>query len=172
MRILKSNFAIILIGLFTALCMMGCAKAPKDSDLQPWLNQFIADGSAYGLQFNTDKLTVQFGDLTHPIAGECSMDGDGNGVVTIDKTYWDEMESDEYKQIVTYHELGHCLLFRGHVANYTSIMNAYIISDETFYDNKSELLTELFTGQHTNINTSGALMRIMPFTKMDGRPEL
>lgn len=95
-------------------------------------------------------LTIQFATLEQPTAlgeiiGECSNVGYNNDVVSIDSKFWNE--SDESTQfLLIYHELGHCLLGEGHIADPSAIMNALINSPEAYYNTDlPAMLNELFS---------------------------
>lgn len=73
--------------------------------------------------------------------------------IKIDRQYWEE--SSEYgKEILLFHELGHCVLNRDHFTDvltirknhtiHASIMNPYIIDERDYIENRTFYLIELF----------------------------
>lgn len=129
--------------LFLALFVFGCAKPPQDKELVPFLKSFLADARSHDVDLGSSPsgLILVFGDLESPHVGQCQS---GTQTITIDRTYWLN-SPDELRQEVLYHELGHCLLNRGHVS-YLSIMQPYVLSSFDFENNKQALIDELFQG--------------------------
>ena len=81
-----------------------------DPGLQPYFDQFTA---LSGVQ--TTGITAGFTPLTFPIAGECVW-GQYYNEVRIDQTDWPNFTEDQKQQLVS-HELGHCALFLYHINN-------------------------------------------------------
>jgi len=69
--------------------------------------------------------------------------GFGDNTVTIDAETW-EKASDTHREVLVFHELGHCLLMRNH-RNECSLMNKDLVSDSDFIANRERLLDELFS---------------------------
>lgn len=133
--------SVRLIVLLTLLS--GCAPSP--AEVQPYLDQFIKDSVTYNVSIDSSKLVIQFKKLTWPMVGQCSKDDSGNPLVTLDPGYWVEESDPSSRQELVYHELGHCLLGRGHVVGRESIMNAVLITGAILEGNKDDLLKDLFT---------------------------
>lgn len=70
--------------------------------------------------------------------------------IVIDKTKWESL-TETKREILMFHELGHCLLLKHHNeslhSNYepVSIMYPYLLTTDTFYtEHKAEYIQELF----------------------------
>jgi hypothetical protein len=80
--------------------------------------------------------------------GVCTL-GDGTPTITISKTQWDSL-SEENKELLLFHEMGHCLLNRTHDNNesvarkWESIMLQWPQKISDYSQNKDEYLKELF----------------------------
>ena len=59
------------------------------------------------------SLIVEFADLTSPTVGLCTVRSGKSPFIQIDRTFW-ESASDAAKENLMFHELGHCILIRGH----------------------------------------------------------
>lgn len=111
------------------VCFVACSKdsstlpppPPKepvvlDPEIEAYLNSFIAEAELRGVDLN-----LEFFDLTFEIleinrgnvAGTCSYNSFRNNHVTLDATYWNTA-TENNKEKIFFHELGHCILERGH----------------------------------------------------------
>ena len=131
-----------------------------DPAFQQYVNDFVADGQSVGVDVAITNLSIQFtNDLVAETLGECNIERDINGNVigtpsiVIDAQDW-PTESPDYRKVVLYHELGHCVLMRQHVftgtilAGYcsaTSIMYPDIQSQTNMYtENWAWYVQEMF----------------------------
>ena len=58
-----------------------------------------------------------------------------------------EGSTNDYKEMLIFHELGHVSLMRDHCNLPKSIMNQYLIPEEFYLANKKDLMVELFKGK-------------------------
>lgn len=122
---MKNVFIFIL-----SLGLVGCGIesknlmniTPTNSELKPYLDDFIAMAKINGYdtsRFNYIELGMTFGSLEGTTIGLCRTNY-SQGQVTIDKDFWNNsFEVD--KRALVFHELGHCLLFKGHESEKTLI---------------------------------------------------
>jgi len=76
--------------------------------------------------------------------GTCTTGYNTTPIIHVDINRWQDMKEISRK-ILLYHELGHCVLFRGHVkGENTSLMNPILISSFTFLANEDYFIAELF----------------------------
>ena len=86
---------------------------------------------------------ITFSDLKNNYVGVCISYIDGRKEIEIDSAFWNEAE-DLIKEELIFHELGHCILNRGHdntmveAVGYpykipNSIMNRYVFGHSRFY---------------------------------------
>lgn len=135
---------LIIIFIVTGFFLLGCA-APlkKENDLVPYLERFLTDAAKYNQSYPTNTLMLQFGELKYPVVGNCASYTNGERIVTIDKNYW-ALAGDGLREELVYHELGHCLLGRGHVENVLSIMNSVLNTESEYLSEHQYMLDELF----------------------------
>jgi hypothetical protein len=130
---------LILIFLLT-----GCGKGIEDfikikglsrnkAKTDPIFSEFI---NSFKLQFNVNvKVPIIFKEMDDKHAGVCYKYSDGYKEININKKYWD-LFSQEQKEQLIYHELGHCVFNKGHddtLLSYdrncpNSIMRSYMFS--------------------------------------------
>lgn len=140
--ILKSRIIILACLLLTT----GCADAPApiDEALRPFVNRFE---TTLGKKI---KFSMRFVDMDHKYAGMCFVYLDGNRKVEISDYWWPQMTENGQEQVV-FHELGHCELGRGHIADKNndskpvSIMHPVAFGDSPYYEeHHSYYVGELF----------------------------
>lgn len=140
--------ALMLLGL---LCLYGCGDESAlitDPAFNSYIDQFIQDAFAHNKVITKDQINVAF--MDKPING-LSYGVCENGQIRIVEAYWNARNLNN-KQAILYHELGHCVLDRGHdntqntqlnIPN--SVMNSNV---ERVYDywekNRDYYLRELF----------------------------
>lgn len=123
-----------LFGLLTMLLLLSSCNVtyPKqfrvDHELAPYYNSFQEAGQIRNQNHSTDDLILEFGDTTaqgSDVAGYCGTDYREEKGIGTNKIYMTPKiiinpsvfkNSDEYgRRNLIYHELGHCLLKRGHL---------------------------------------------------------
>lgn len=125
-----------------------------DSQLWPYLEAFEMEAGVRGISIDIDELEVR-GDIQviedNGVAGWCRFSPSQPNLIAIDKEFWEEANS-TWREFVVFHELGHCILARGHRetqdanGNCLSIMQSgtgtcrVVYSDQT----RSAYLDELF----------------------------
>ncbi len=110
-------------------------------EIEPYLLSFQDEARAHGVLITFHGIDVQFGDLPAPQVGVCYS---GQLRVVVDQRVWDTYDSYR-REVVIYHELGHCLLGKGHVAASTpAIMNPMLMWSSYYAAHRTELLNEFF----------------------------
>lgn len=127
--------------VLVALILAGCGLLPSNPEVDPAFSilysQFLMEAVKYHRELNLNNLVMKFGPLDPALAGTCS-----NGpTVTIAEDYWHEITAWE-KEILIYHELGHCLLGQAHRAN--SIMSSPEINYYSYAWHRDTYVAELF----------------------------
>lgn len=114
-----------------------------------YIEQFEFDAYRYGRSLIINDLVVEFADIESPyedrvILGKCrSGDSQRPPRIQIDREHWPKLNS-IHKEILMYHELGHCILNRGHIDEVSSIMNTFLLSWYAYDTNEFYYLNELF----------------------------
>ena len=153
----------ILLSLLLAIGLTSCQTDPLAvndepqlvaSDLQPYFNSFESAAATLGvpIDLSTSGVTAEIREIGEDrVAGTCSTNGYDVKHITIDRTFWVNA-SPLVREMVVYHELGHCVLGRGHTETAfsnglcTSIMRSGLgnCQDAYNYDNRSYYIRELF----------------------------
>jgi hypothetical protein len=127
---MKSNTRFVLLSLI--VIFTACQKdrsindvVPQKADksyanipLQLWdyFERFEAEAlqRGYEINLNQENLTAEIMEISeNGVAGSCSYSSHAPNHIVIDKSFFIQ-SSDLYKEMVIFHELGHCVLFRGH----------------------------------------------------------
>lgn len=126
-----------------------------DSSLESYLTSFEEEAAQRGYHINIEDLDL----VSHiapidqnNVAGTCHYSSQYPNRITIDEDFWNSA-SHLMREMVVFHELGHCVLSRGHSeATYqngqcVSIMQSGLGSCRLNYTNatRSQYLDELFT---------------------------
>jgi len=115
--------------------------------------------SVTGGSINTSNIRINLVEkMDNSFIGVCST-WKGGEEIFIKESYWN-VASEESKETLLYHELGHCALKKGHnnerYRGYNvSIMNSYNLPDHYIEDMRDSLFEELF-----NSSTEGIVVRI------------
>ena len=168
---LRTILNIVLIGL----CLSGCVKVKKNEsvqseggespsgtndsapgDLQVYISRFEARSADAGHPVSASGTSVRFGNLTGKTVGICQY-GNGLRSVTIDQTFWSRSSALSREQLID-HELGHCVLGRGHNISTDpggrplSIMYPVVLAPTDFDNYYWDYIHELFGGGNATSN--------------------
>lgn len=161
---MKKN-VFILSALIISLFMFSCQKESNnietnlqfpnvDPELWPYYAAFETEARSRGFDYDLEALNI-LGDIEEihqeNVAGSCKYGSHINNEVTIDQSFWNR-SSNLYKEFVVFHELGHCVLLRGHDESANnqgqclSIMRSGTGScrDSYSHQNREAYLDELF----------------------------
>ncbi len=132
-----------LILITISLILVSCGP-PKfvDPEFEPYVDSFKQNAKIYNVPviFN---LNIRFGDFSkqdYDVVGYCDWKND----IYIKRSTWEYYGWATREELI-YHELGHCVLNKWHV-NTFSIMRPYLLSEQYYFDNRTMLIKEFFTG--------------------------
>jgi hypothetical protein len=136
--------------------LSGCDKiGNSEPELLVYLSRFINDASDHNVGYSESPIQLVFSDDLGGSAGRCSKDKHIRNLkketqlkVQILKSYWDNL-NDNDKELLMYHELGHCLLNREH--------NEIILSDGS---PKSIMRSHLIEGFYTDVSKPYYLLEL------------
>lgn len=105
----------------------------------PYVRKFEKIGN---LQIKNLVVNVQ--KIDEPRLGECRPGHVPVINLSIDDWYSDSYSSSEDRELLMFHELGHCILGRGHYPDTSSIMFKSFIGGENYIRNYNHYISELF----------------------------
>lgn len=147
----------IMIVLITNLCLIGCNKdyyQVIEGELQVHFSNFENEAATYGVDIDISAIDISAyiqNIETLGTLGQCKSYSDGSQQVIVDEQYWNRI-SDEEREYLVFHELGHCILKREHNdskdenGSCISIMQSGTNGCKSEYsdENRAQLLKELF----------------------------
>lgn len=136
----------LLLGIW--LVLVGCGRTQVDPALVPYTQSFE---QAYHLKLK--DVVVKFGNLSNGTEtdGDCEKDPVGASVINIDFGFWQGAD-DTQREMVLFHELGHCVFGRVHKMDLTpdgvfavSLMypDALMVGEQNYLANRDSYLKEL-----------------------------
>ena len=166
---IKYTFTLLmcLLPIITAVRHDEVERGFIDPRLQPFVDMFEQYGKEYmssDFTMPTITMTIQHVDMVNfdmasEVVGACSVIPFLPNKIVISENAWNFYGYTIRKQLI-FHELGHCILYRGHVYEYlhdgrpSSIMHPYMaLSSHDYLINKNYYLEELFSkGIQTPLN--------------------
>ena len=144
------RLAILLIAAIS------CAPAHRhilevDDAFRGYFVDFENDGASVGYTKQIDDLIIHFdSSASGIIAGNCQQGIDKTPTISVNPVSWPQMTNDEQQELI-YHEMGHCVLNRGHKTALwfgiqDSVMWPTVLPPGQFLQYHSHYVTELFTG--------------------------
>lgn len=134
---------------------VGNDGAQTNISLDKFYADFEYEASLRGVDINIENLDLisRIEEIEEEgVAGTCHFNSHQSNIVTIDQSFWNSASSNQ-KEMVVFHELGHCVLGRDHREEENnenaclSIMNSGTTGCQIFYNetNREYYLDELFT---------------------------
>lgn len=119
--------------IFIVLIFFSCEKRKEviiPSEIEEYVSSFFNDARENGLDIYLEDydLTIEFSESEN--AG--STCNSSNNLIKINSSQWQQLMTETTRKWLVYHELGHCILGRGHDSGIfengecKSIMNSYI----------------------------------------------
>lgn len=131
------------------LLASACGKSEKNvGEFSAYVDKFETYSRQYGNPITVTDLVIKFGTLDSSKLGVCTL-GEGAPTITISSTQWASL-SEDTKELLLLHEMGHCLLNRSHDNNegaarkWESIMLQWPQRISDYSQNKDQYLKELF----------------------------
>lgn len=176
---MKHTLTLLIMSLIFASCGVTNKKhiqhlegsrqyAITDSTFKPFVDSFTVNARTYqsNSSFVVGDIPINFGDTgNEKFDGVCNSYSDGTKEVIIKKNWW-QSASTYQKEVMIYHELGHCSLNRDHDSEIftkdayvvkASIMNPVIPGSGHYVNYKTAYLTELFTYDKSPLESAVAL---------------
>jgi hypothetical protein len=141
---------VLFIG---ALGLTACGRPPVlqvDPVFLPYVERFEKASEAMGNPIQVSDLRLEFGQMQNAMEnGACEIVGDEVPTVYINEKAWNRLTEVDREALI-FHELGHCVLRRAHVAEIEetgvpkSLMHPYRIQTRVYVANEEAYLKELF----------------------------
>lgn len=143
--------------LFMSL-LSACGEAPHiEPEAQPYIDRFVTEAKIRNVVVNIQFLTIIFTDEVKMTPQGYQFGYCEEGVITLVKSYF-LAQTDVNKEVVLFHELGHCILKREHVDGVSElkIPESLMIVDPTlvtsYYEqNRNFYLNELFSREKSYV---------------------
>ena len=147
---------IKVISILFLFSLIGCAppihSRSIESEFSGIVARFKVDALSNGLNIKDNSLVIRFDNVSEKFpsnigetVGVCQFLIDDNEVqypsVSIDKEFWNNLD-DSRREVLIYHELGHCLLWQDHREH--SIMQAILLDSLEYSLHREYYVTELF----------------------------
>ena len=120
-------------------------------------DRFKSFAKTYGAILIAQATTFSFRNFFGGTIGMCTW-GRGFNRVELSTNAWDR-GSETFREMLVFHELGHCLLGRGHKnsrhsdGRLESLMNSYLFDQRIYLANRDAYLKELFTAEVRRVST-------------------
>jgi hypothetical protein len=107
----------------------------------PYVSKFIDIANKYNVEIDKDKIEIKFSYfvLEYPTLGTCFSTGE----ILINHVFWN-IASTTQKEILIFHELGHCSMKLDHVDSDDDIMTAYQIDSYYYKRDYNKMLNRFF----------------------------
>jgi len=128
------------------LILTGCGKNTLDiaPEARPYVDAFVQAGASVGRPISIEDLVVVFSPkVANDKPGICHRGAGATPTVIIDRKRWDDASKTQ-RELLIFHELGHCILERDHV-DHRSIMQPFLMRDVEYKHDKLYYINELFT---------------------------
>jgi hypothetical protein len=125
------------------------------AELAKYVSKFVDDAKLQGKDITPEmsdpKLQIRIASLDSYGASVIGLCETSSGLrrVTFDPDFWNNV-SETQRELLAHHELGHCVLYRGHrtavltSGNYASLMYPIVMKSSTYLDNYAYYQDELF----------------------------
>lgn len=156
---LSKSIKLLFLAIFIS-SIFSCAKDGLSSEvdirLQPYFDAFVDEAALRDIELDLseNRIIARVTDIIgNSVAGSCANSQSDNSYISIDEAYWDSVD-DLGREMVVFHELGHCILKRSHLdsrdenGDCISIMESGLSSCNTNYtlETREKMLDELFGG--------------------------
>lgn len=148
----------LIIGMLFITLLVGCGNVHEQVETPEEFRSYFEAFDAYAEDAGSDaraldRISVEFGTYSASAEGNCHTGTLSGRSITIDATLWASL-SEEDRQVLILHELGHCVLNRRHDDTnigspiegviHRTIMNSHRVDGHEFENARDYYLTELF----------------------------
>lgn len=141
----------VLIFVTSIFLLVGCGTGVRggkaeQGEFKAYVESFetVALEKGRDLRGISYTVAIHFGETKENEFAVCHISEMGEKEIVVNEEKWGIIEETK-KEMVVYHELGHCILKRAHREDVKSLMNPYLVGQKDFEKNQDEYLTELFS---------------------------
>lgn len=137
---------------FFLLTVVSCGQAVRNTgSFESYVEAFEKDAATLNRGLTVNYIEIKFGELNDGTLALCSL-GVGTPLITVNQSLWGNLDETQ-RQLVIYHELGHCVLKKGHANQEIripgqriklSIMNQHPLDLTDYLKFRKDYLNELF----------------------------
>jgi len=138
--------------VFFLLTVVSCGQAMRNTGLfEVYVEAFEKDAATLNRRLTINSIEIKFGELNDKTLALCSL-GVGTPLITVSQRLWNGLDETQ-RQLVIYHELGHCVLKKAHSNQELrlpgqrmklSIMNQHPLDLTDYPQFRKDYLNELF----------------------------
>lgn len=99
-----------------------CGQKKVEPQFQVYLNSFYQEAELRGVDVRKKEISIHFGETAPGATAQCLLSnarpGSGGNEIIVNQEGWDDLADFSIKierEILLFHELGHCLLGKGHL---------------------------------------------------------
>ena len=154
------GFFSVIFMVAASLFMTSCEPELEvlvvvDNPVQTYFDRFVDEAAIRGMDvaYATSQVEARIGDIKEQnVIGQCSWNQQHQHSIVLEQDYW-RNATDMQREFLVFHELGHCVIGRGHRdesdtnGNCMSIMSSGTGDCRVVYNssNRDRLLNELFS---------------------------
>lgn len=135
--------------IYYSLCitiLTNCGVFYDPTIFDGYVKQFEIESITYNNPQKVTNLIIKF-DTENPLpdhlVGQCNAYFGATPTILINHVAWNKLSEDQ-KEITVFHEMGHCVLGKGHDDTKWSIMNSMLLSGYYSAEDRSALLADFF----------------------------
>lgn len=150
---MKSNIALSYKAFFLAVIVIvsGCGRQSSFDGFEKYVSSFEAESKLRGINIDASKrsLKIEFANMASNHRAICHSGFLENPTITVNPSNWSN-QNESGKKWIMFHELGHCLLGKGHNSDLSSdgepvsIMHPSLFNWAHFELNSKEYFDQLF----------------------------
>lgn len=136
------------IFLIACLFLVACEKPPyQEPELKQMANKVLYEGAKRGKYYSVDWIGFKYANLGGGTVGLCRKSS-SKRTIYVDHSFW--LYKEEYREQLIAHELGHCLLDKGHDDSVMyqvipkTLMHTYVINASVYKYYRTYYFDQLF----------------------------
>lgn len=146
---MRTNSLYARLGMLVAvLCLVGCGREAHFQGFEEYVTAFEVAAGQRDISISHGSLIIEYGDVGSMARARCDHGFLQSPTILVNKGNWDT-QNETTREMIIFHELGHCLLGRGHVTDIErgvpkSLMHPGEFDWATYINRRVEYLNELF----------------------------